>query len=963
MKSPFNHLFIALLSTLLACNMTLYAQVRDTLNLEGAWEFRKDADDIGRQAQWYRMSFDDHINLPGSMREQGKGDPVTLATQWTGSIYDSSFYYHPRLAKYRGSEPKFPFWLTPRQQYVGAAWYSKEVVIPKHWKNKQIYLLLERVHTESTLWVDGRAVGMQNSLVAPHYYELTQALTPGTHRITLCIDNRIKDINVGPDSHSITDHTQGNWNGIIGQIKLIALPEVAIEGIQAYPDVERHTMQFKIAIRALKAGDHKGSLNIAGFTQNTDLPAQEVAEQAFTYHFHGREDTIVVSANLGKDIYLWNAFQPSLYHFHVQLQERKTSDALELVTGIRDVHTQGRQIVLNDVPVFLRGTVDNAVFPLTGYPNMQEAFWVDVFRKIRLYGLNHVRFHSWCPPMAAFRAADQVGIYLQPEGPSWANHGSALGMGDPIDQYIYDETIRMERYYGNAPSYLMMAYGNEPRGRQVPYLEKFNAFWMKRDPRRLYAGASVGGSWPVVPNNQVMVRGGARDLDWKRHAPQTMQNFTEAIKAFKVPFVAHEMGQYCVYPDFNEIAKYQGVYEARNFEMFREDLDDHFMLDQAEAFVMASGFLQMRMYKYTIEKALRTPEYAGFQLLSLNDYPGQGSAIVGVLDAFWDEKPYVKASEFRQFCNDIVPLAEFSGFVFTDEDTISVGVGVSNYSDEQPTTTITWQVLNAAQQVVASGTTRDVQLDFGYQQLQQVAFIPPHVAIAQKFTFEVVLEGPYRNTWDFWVFPSKVAIPEAQFYVSDSLDKKAKEVLLQGGKVLLLAAGKIRKGEEVRQSFMPVFWNTSWFQMRPPHTLGMLVDDEHAALGKFPTEDHSDLQWWALVNNADVMNLEDFPASFRPIVQPIDTWFMNRRLASLWEAKVKSGKLIMTTLPLQSDARDPVIRQMYYSLVSYMNSEAFSPEAEVALSVIEQLFTTPSRQQFDQYSVDGPDELKPGPNK
>jgi hypothetical protein len=335
--------------------------------------------------------------------------------------------------------------------------------------------------------------------------------------------------------------------------------------------------------------------------------------------------------------------------------------------GMREFKAAGRQFTINGRPVFLRGTVNNCEFPLTGYPAMDEEAWTRIFKISKAHGLNHMRFHSWCPPEAAFKAADKIGFYLQPEGPSWANHGTSIGEGKPIDQFIYDETGRMEKAFGNYASYCMLAYGNEPRGKQVEYLTKFNDYWKKKDTRRLYTGASVGGSWPVIPNNEFMVRAGARGLSWNK-MPESLTDYAPLIEKFSVPFVAHEMGQYCVFPDFKEIKKYTGVYRAKNLELFEEDLKDHDMGDEAERFLMASGKLQALAYKNEIEKAMRTPGYSGYQLLSLNDYPGQGTALVGVLNAFWEEKGYITPKEFRRFSNTTVPLLRTAKFVYGNDE-------------------------------------------------------------------------------------------------------------------------------------------------------------------------------------------------------------------------------------------------------------------------------------------------------
>ena len=938
----------------------LSGQIRDTLDLEGSWGFQTDKNDRGITEAWFAKKLQDAIILPGSMLVQGKGNDITLETQWTGSIYDSSFYFNPRFRKYhQPGNVKFPFWLTPKKEYVGAAWYQKEVTIPKDWKDRHVFLFLERAHTETVVWLDDTKLGMQNSMVAPHQYTLPQDLKPGKHTLTIRVDNRIKEINVGPDSHSLTDHTQGNWNGIIGKLKLVSTPSAYMGIIQTFPDREKKEILFKIPVNQVEAKQTKISLNLDLSTFNT----AETADFKFrnkTFRLTKKTDTLQLTYDLGENLQLWDEFNPALYRASFSLKSKAGTDSQEITFGIRDFKTQERIFTINDRPTFLRGTLDNAIFPITGFPPMDVPSWKRIFSIIKNHGLNHVRYHSWCPPEAAFKAADLMGMYLQPEGPSWANHGTALGIGRNIDQYIYEETNRMMQQYGNYASYVMMAYGNEPRGKQVEYLTAFNNYWKQKDDRRLYTGASVGGSWPVIPNNEFMVRGGARDLDWKNRAPQSVADFSENIKDFKVPFVSHETGQYCVFPNFDEIKKYTGAYQAKNLELFQEDLADHHMLDQAHNFFMASGKLQVLCYKYSIEKAMRTPGYSGYQLLSLSDYSGQGTALVGILDAFWDSKPYVHAKEWREFSSETVPLAELPKFVFTNTETLTADVLVAHYGKENIKNNQSWSITDANNQILATGTFDQPVINPGLSKLGVVDFSLHGIKTAQKLTLRVTIEQTdFTNHWDFWIFPERLPNVENSVYECAALDKKALEVLDNGGRVLLNAAGKIVKGAEVVQTFLPVFWNTSWFQMRPPHTLGIWVDQEHALFNNFPTDNHSDLQWWSILNKQQVMHLEDFPEDFKPLIQPIDTWFMNRRLALAFEAQVGNGKLLVMSIDLNDPKKNAAAYQLYFSIQKYMASADFDPQTELSVDLIQELFTTPSRQQFDKYTKDSPDELKP----
>ncbi len=950
-----------LMSICLLCFSATFAQTQN-ISLKGKWRFKIDANNEGLKNKWFKTTLPDLVNLPGSMAENGKGDDITLKTKWTGSIYDSSFYYNPNLAKYRQpNNIKLPFWLTPAKHYTGVAWYQKDIVIPADWKSKRVVLSLEYPHSETRVWIDDVEIGTQYTFVVAQNFELPANLSSGKHTITLQIDNSIKAINVGQDSHSLTDHTQGNWNGVVGKMFLQASSLVYFEDIQIYPDLKNKLAKVKIQLKANGNLSTTGKVTLSATSFNTK-DIINVKPVSAAYQITNGTGSLEITLPMGDKILTWDEFDPALYRLTAALVTKEgKKDEQKVQFGMREFKAVGRSFQINGRPVFLRGTVNNCEFPLTGYPSMDVAAWERIFKISKAHGLNHMRFHSFCPPEAAFIAADLTGFYLQPEGPSWANHGSSIGDGKPIDQFIYDETNRMAKKYGNYPSFCMMAYGNEPRGRQVEYLTKFNNYWKAKDSRRLYTGASVGGSWPVIDNNEFMVRAGARGLDWGRR-PESISTYAKQIEQFSVPFVAHEMGQYCAFPNFKEIKKYTGVYRAKNFELFEEDLKDHDMADRAEDFLMASGKLQVLCYKNEIEKALRTPNYNGFQLLSLNDYPGQGTALVGVLDAFWDEKGYVSPKEFRRFSNSTVPLATFPKFVYTNGETLDVGVEVAHFGKTQMVNAkLSWNIKNEAGTILNKGgfDPKTLTITNGIQ-IGRIKFPLNTLTKATKLKLEVTIDGTeFANDWDFYVFPSVLPTVKTTVYYCTSLDEQARAVLNNGGKVFLNAAGKVVKGKEVVQTFLPVFWNTSWFKMRPPHTLGFVCDPKNPALANFPTAAHSDMQWWEIVNKAQVMNLEDFPKGFKPIVQPIDTWFLNRKLAMIFEAKVGNGKLLVSSTDLSTELKGmPSAKQLYYSLQQYMESAQFNPKVDVAFSVVKDLFETPSRQQFDTFTKDAPDELK-----
>lgn len=540
---------------------------------------------------------------------------------------------------------------------------------------------------------------------------------------------------------------------------------------------------------------------------------------------------------MGDGILTWDEFDPALYTLTARLEQGGKSEVKEIQFGMREFTIEGKWFYVNGRKTMLRGTVENCDFPLTGYAPMDVASWERVFRICKNYGLNHMRFHSFCPPEAAFIAADLVGFYLQPEGPSWPNHGPRLGMGQSIDEYLMEETIRLTKEYGNYASYCMLACGNEPAGRWVAWVTDFVEYWENTDPRRVYTGASAGGGWQWQPRNQFHVKAGARGLTWSGSRPESESDYRARIDTVRQPFVSHETGQWCVFPNFNEIRKYEGaVNKAKNFEIFRDLLADNKMGDKGYDFMMASGKLQALCYKHEIEKTLRTPDYAGFQLLALNDYSGQGSAIVGLLDVFFDEKGYINAEEVRRFCSPTVPLARIPKFVYTNNETFTAALEVAHFHKHplQAARTL-YRITDQYGKVYDQGevSVKDIPIGNNFN-LGNVNFVLTEVPAPLKLNLEVCIEGTDAvNDWDFWVYPQEVTIEEEEVYVTDTLDVRAVSILREGGNVLITAGGKITYGKDVVQYFTPVFWNTSWFKMRPPHTTGIWLNDYHPLFKDF----------------------------------------------------------------------------------------------------------------------------------
>lgn len=919
----FGYIFLLCIS----CN-----QSKNIINLTGNWDFSLDS-----------INWNHTINLPGSMASNGIGEDISIYTDWTGGIVDSSFFNSPSYEKYRKQgNVKVPFWLQPVKYYKGKAWYRKKIMIPADWNQKDISLFLERCHWESRLWIDGVEAGMQNSLGTPHRYDLTDMLSTGEHVLLLCIDNRVKTIDPGENSHSISDHTQGNWNGVVGDMFLEVKPKMNVSSIKIMPE----RLAKKVNISASLMNRHKQeTCAVLEMTVGNETVQQQ-------YMLKPGENQVEMSLVMKGTIKCWDEFSPSLYDLKLSVKDTKSGET-DVYTdrfGFRDIKVSNGKLTINGRQLFLRGTLDCAAFPATGFPPTDVESWIRIMETCKKHGLNHIRFHSWCPPEAAFTAADETGMYLEIECSSWANQSTTIGDGLPLDKFVWEESERIVREFGNHPSFCMMMYGNEPAGKgSHAYLSEFVSVWKQCDPRRLYCS---GAGWPNLPVNDFLSDATPRIQAWGQglnsiinaQPPRTNYDWSNYTSHFSQPMVAHEIGQWCAYPNFREMQKYDGVMRPRNFEIFQETLAENGMAHLADSFLLASGKLQALCYKADIEAALRTKDFGGFQLLGLSDFPGQGTALVGVLDVFWEEKGYIRPEEFRKFCNSTVPLIRLPKLIYTDNDTIKGIVEIAHFGPEAINAGYaSWALESDDGKVFAKGKIAHDKINIGNGTILGDIEIPlADVKKPVRMTLEIRVDK-FSNYWHVWIYPTrqKQIAGETDILMVDRLDSCLIDKLKQGSTVLL----SLKKsglsdwfGGDIQVGFSSIFWNTAWTMGQAPHTLGILCNPAHPALSEFPTDFHSDYQWWDAMSHSNAIEFTKINKNLKPIIRVIDDWFTNRPLALLFEAKVGNGKLLISGIDFWKDMdKRPEARQLLYSLKKYMCSENFNPETNIKTDILLEL--------------------------
>jgi len=936
------HLFIIIIIGLFAISCSdRQENMRLRIDLSGQWQFGLDSLDTGIRENWQAKDLQDIITLPGTTDTNKKG---VLNAKTDETTYLSREY-----------------------SYVGKAWYKKEVEIPVDWQEKNINLILERTKP-TRVWIDGTSVGTNDNISTKQVYNLTQYLTPGKHSIAIMVDN---GESVPPqllsNSHAYTESTQTNWNGIIGDIFLEAANKFHISDVQVYPDIKDNSVTLKVKLTEPAEGITDARIILRAKAWNSDKKHNVKAKE---YPLDFNKNEFELKYELGKDALLWSEFHPALYDLEISLEGKELYDNRNLNFGLRDFTTKGTQFAINNNITFLRGKHDACVFPLTAHVAMDIDTWRHYFQVAKQYGINHYRYHSWCPPEACFKAADIEGIYLQPELPFW---GALLKDDERLISFLRKEGVDIQKEYGNHASFVLFALGNELWGDQE-MMDDFLKAFREVDSRHLYAFGSnnflgfrgqVSGEDFLVScrvgedkgnSFKTHVRGSfsfadAYDGGYINHTyPNSVMNFSSGIEGCTVPVISHETGQFQIYPNYNETKKYTGVLKPRNFEIFKKRLEDSGMIAQSEDFFRSSGAWASILYRADIEMNLRTPGFGGFQLLDLQDYPGQGSAFVGILDAFMDTKGLIAPEAWREFCSEVVPLFETERFCWSDYETLKGRIKIANYSENTlDGKEVTWELKNESE-VIDKGSFNISAKQNGLIDVGEVTHKFTTLEKAQKMTITIAITGTqYKNSYTVWVYnggPDKAPLPE-NIYIADKIDNHTIAELKKGGKVLFFPDKKQYEKSTVGGLFQTDYWNYRMFKTisegakKPvsPGTLGILTDPSHPIFNDFPTELHTNWQWFPIIKQSYPLIMDRMPSGYKPIVQVIDNVERNHKLGLIFEFEVESGKILICMSDLEFTMDKPETRQLYRSILNYMDSDNFKPEAKMSAKDLNDLFT------------------------
>lgn len=877
------------------------------IDLSGQWQVKLDAEKQETMPQAYPET----MMLPGTTSAAGLG--------------------MPNPAKETGC-------LTDAYRFEGAAWFMRTFTAGD-WTGEQTMLTLERTR-KSTVYLDGRPIGHQESLCTPHRYFLPP-VHAGEHTLVIRVDNTDYPTRGG---HLTSPDTQSNWNGITGEISL-TVAHTLLTDLTVRPDLRRGCLRVHGHIIGAPDG-------VAGIV----LPGQ--MEHLLPY----RRGVLDGECPLKGNEAFWDEAHPEIHTISIDLD----GDVYETTFGLRDVRTVGRRLLINGRETFLRGKVDNLLYPKTGYTPTDVASWMTILGIAKEYGINHYRYHTACPPDAAFTAADLLGVYMAPELPFWgtvAEEGEE-GYDERERDFLFQEGFRILREYGHHPSFLWLSLGNELWGSK-DVLNRMMRAYREADDTKLYSsGANNYQFVPDVLDEEIvfvgvrlgrerLIRGSYAMCDAPQGivqmtAPESASNYDASIvpetlgqsgEAGKVqiqygtgvkevdaqsadalipdvPVISHEVGQYVFYPDFSEISRYTGPLKPRNIEAMRENLERAGLYGEHEAFFRQTGHLAVDCYKREIETLLRSREVSGFQLLDLQDYTGQGTALVGVLNAMMENKGLISAEEWREFCDGTVVLGEFASFTGMMGEDIRFDVQISECDPEKQHTCIRCTLMDGERELYACDVTPGARQG-RLTDAVSVTFPAECYRDAMQeritgLTVVLTLADGTRNHYQIWLIP-----PIDIRITREGIEKDGRMVAFVSaeekadGAAIVVPSAEGQLPAEYCTDFWcyPMFRSISESMGKPVPvgTMGLSIDTASPLLKRFAQEDYTTPVWYAILQTAHVQRL---PADIHPAVQMIDNTERCARLGILYQ----QDGLWYLTARLWEKPDDPAVRALAWSL-------------------------------------------------
>ena len=928
------------------------------------------------------------MDLPGTLDENGIGHRDVGANQW-----------HPDavLGNAAGEIDKdapIATRFTRRHTYEGEARISRKITVPDYGTDR-LFVLAERARALRLL-VDGEACAVfrQGTLSTPYIFELTGA-APGEHEFTFLSDNSYPGMPKAAICYSsaATDETQTNWNGILGECSMYTRPQNFIDSLRVYPRAVKKEEKNKAGGYVLDVcvelapGAKKVYKDAKIILQSEALAAGELEDtqtltEIISYSGEGLAEagtdkeenpkTMEIwfrDLPLRENVKLWDEDEGNLYEMAVTLDngmsaEDKGGSTAECRTrfGIRSFGDNGSgRLALNGRAIFLRGEANCAEYPETGHPPMTIPEWKEMLLKYRSYGINFVRFHSHCEPEAAFAAADELGMLLQPELSHW-DPKDAFGTEESY-RYYRAELVDLLKTYANHPSFVMLTLGNElqaqDEGRER--MRELVRTAKRMDPTRLYANGSNAfyGEEGCDPESDfytsqsckdVVIRGtfsGMRGY-LNENYPSADRTYDEAMaeirKEYQKPVFSFEVGQFEVLPDFEELESFHGISDPVNLKLIKKRVEERGLLPTWEKYVEATGELSRLAYREEIEAAMRTRELSGISLLGLQDFPGQGTALVGMMNSHLEPKPYdfARPERFREFFQECRILVKLPHYTYEAGERLIAEVEAANYGKRNIEGVFCWTLagkksvsengncepaeIKSKNTVIATGEDTEITIcrPGSYTEVGSLDIPLDFVEKNTALTLKVRI-GDSISAYPIWVYRKTTPVCPENVYETRAFDVKTREILQNGGRVYLSPdADKESLPNSIKTQFTTDFWSVGTFADQEGG-MGQLIDTEHPIFKEFPTDFHTDWQWWIMATKRAVI----LPHPMKTIITEMDSYAFLRPMAQMIEFRCLKGKVLLSTMELHKSQQYPEVRALQASIYTYLSGENFEPAEEI----------------------------------
>ncbi|MCI5649600.1 MAG: hypothetical protein MR332_09230 [Fusicatenibacter sp.] len=851
--------------------------------------------------------------------------------------------------------------LTRKHTFEGAAGLLRTIRIGELEQDKRSFFEVERARCLS-LKCDGRECPEmgKGTLSTPYVFEVTDCVKKASLEGKEELELEVISDNSYPGlpqlgiltSSAATDETQTNWNGMLGFLRIRQKKQVFIDDVCLYPRGE-----FVDAHLVMDAGeDYTGELFLSCEAFDGEKTCRVSLRKGERKTFEIKE------MSLKKDVKRWDEEEGNLYQVRIG---GKNLEEKNVWFGVRDFGVSQRmRLTINKREFFLRGEANCAVFPETGYAPMEEERWTKILKTYASYGVNCMRFHSWCPPEAAFAAADRLGMMMQPELSHW-DYQNAFGTEESYD-YYKKELTQILRELANHPSFVMLSFGNELWSEEIgeERKEELLDYARKLDSTRLYAGSSNGhyGQWGTDVKSdfytshnykEFFLRGAGANMEGhiNQAYPNTRTNFDEGVRKIQEegkPVFGFEVGQFEVLPEFDEIEKFQGVTQPVNYEMMRENAKERGELENWKEWVEATGEIALLGYREEIESVLRTEGMSGLSLLGLQDFPGQGTALVGMIDSHLDPKPhaFARPERFRAFFSPVVPLVLLDKYTYWNTEKLTAEILLANYGKSALRTAISWQIFRGSDQVV-EGCFRETEYE--NQGLRKVGKIEQDLCLFEKAEQLrlVVTAGDYQNEYPIWVYPEleRIAGMEREetyeftdlqgtnIRIASVLDEDVKQYLRDGG-IVYLEPKPLAENlpSSIGGQFTTDFWSVGTFPDQEGG-MGMIIRTEHPIFRNFPTENHTNWQWWQMTCGRPLI----LPKQIKPILTVADSGKRLKHMGLLFEAKVGNGTVMVSGMELRFALQYPETRTLFHNILCYLGSQECHPSQELSVEELQKL--------------------------